>query len=111
MLFVFMADAPSPAQVSANGAAGGTANRPELFVRSGEALSSSAAVSPDGKWFLTEAQSGALSVWSTLDGSQFRQWKPLGPTKDLITPGRVAVAADARTIVDQDAIRFSPEVP
>jgi len=55
------------------------------------------AVDPTGKWFATEAQSGAITIWSALDGGEFRTFQPFqGYTQPPIN--RIAIGSDGNTI-------------
>lgn len=56
------------------------------------------AVSPDGRWFVTEAQDGALTIWSTENGDEYRTFPSFTAYSMLASPGHLAVASDATTI-------------
>ncbi len=76
-----------------------TAARPVLVARAGGTLSAGAmAVEPHGKWFATVAASGAITIWSTKDGSEYRTFQPFQAYTQFLLQ-RLAVASDATTIV------------
>lgn len=72
---------------------------PALVARMGGTLSAvGVAASPDGRWFATEANDGALTIWSTEDGDEYRTFPSFAAFSSLASPGHVAVASDATTI-------------
>lgn len=76
-----------------------TNSLPALVTRVGGTLSAMGiAVSPDGKWFASEAQDGAITIWSTEDGSEYRAFPAFTAYSQLASPGHLAVASDAATI-------------
>jgi WD40 repeat protein len=82
------------------GAACADAQAPALVIRAGGTLTAmSIAVSPDGKWFASEAQDGAITIWSTDDGSEYRTFQAFPAFSNLAAPGHLAVASDATTIL------------
>lgn len=76
----------------------GASARPVLVSKAGGTLSAvGMAVDPKGKWFVTEAQSGAITIWSTGDGSEFRTFQPF-QAYTLLPINRIAIASDGDTI-------------
>lgn len=77
-----------------------TNTTPALVTRVGGTLSAvGIAVSPDGKWFASEAQDGAVTIWSTTDGSEYRTFQAFNAYSQLASVGHLAVASDAATVV------------
>jgi WD40 repeat protein/uncharacterized caspase-like protein len=79
---------------------GSSSSTPTLVTRAGGTLSAvGIAVSPDGKWFASEAQNGAITIWSPEDGSEFRTFQAFTAYSNLAPPGHLAIASDAATIL------------
>src|SRR5579872_1021223 len=75
------------------------ANRPALVTKRGGTLSALAlAVSPDGRWFATQANTGAVTIWSAEDGAELRTFQPYPAFSQPVIGGRLAVASDASSI-------------
>jgi WD40 repeat protein len=76
-------------------------SRPTLATDMGGSVSGvhSIAASPDGKWFVTVANSGAIQIWSAADGSAYRTLQPSEVPTQATRPGHLAVASDASTLV------------
>ena len=82
--------------------------QPALVTRKGFTPSlGGAAASPDGKWFVTQAQSAAITIWSAEDGTEFRTFQPFTPYTGAqsfasVSTQQIAVASDSRTIAALD---------
>jgi WD40 repeat protein/uncharacterized caspase-like protein len=73
--------------------------RPMLVLQKGGTLSAvGIAASPDGSWFASEEQSGAITIWSSDDGSEYRTFQPFNAYSKFALPGHIAVASDSSTI-------------
>lgn len=72
---------------------------PVLVATMGGTLSAvGMAVSPDGRWFVTEGQDGTLTIWSTENGDEYRSFPSFTAYSNFALQGHVAVASDATTV-------------
>ena len=80
--------------------------QPSLVLRSGAIQGArDVAPSPDGKWYATIGNDGAISVWSTADSFQYRTFQILAPhaTAGIAGVGlSLSISPDSRTIATAD---------
>ena len=54
--------------------------------------------SPGGNWFATEDQNGSITIWSAIDGSEYRTFQAFTAYSQLALPRHLSAGSDTNTL-------------